>query len=160
MASEERLVLTTVANNDDEEKDIWTADLNKDGWMDVIVVRKEPFSAPTEPPKSDLLLLNQNGVLVDATATYAPEFLTNPSFARDIYVTDVDGDGWDDVVVANTFNQQPMLYMNQGESAEGEWLGLLDESAERLPSLSSDQPLICAIWAGDLTGNGPKTSTS
>ena len=38
MASEERLVLSTVANNDDEEKDIWTADLNKDGWMDVIVV--------------------------------------------------------------------------------------------------------------------------
>ena len=33
-------------------------------------------------------------------------------------------------------------------------MGLLDESAERLPSLSSDQPLICAIWAGDLTGNG------
>tara|TARA_B110000003_G_scaffold15101_2_gene14819 strand:- start:4056 stop:7538 length:3483 start_codon:yes stop_codon:yes gene_type:complete len=154
MASEERLVLSTVANNDDEEKDIWTADLNKDGWMDVIVVRKEPFSAPTEPPKSDLLLINQNGVLVDATATYAPEFLTNPSFARDIYVTDVDGDGWDDLVVANTFNQQPMLYMNQGESTEGEWLGLLDESADRLPSLSSDQPLICAVWAGDLTGNG------
>ena len=49
--------------NHDEEKDIWPADLNKDGWTDVIVVRKEPFSAATEL-KSDLLLMNQEGTLV------------------------------------------------------------------------------------------------
>ncbi|MGB0248229.1 MAG: FG-GAP repeat domain-containing protein, partial [Flavobacteriales bacterium] len=113
--TDERLVLSSVANADDEEKDIWPADLNKDGWTDVIVVRKEPFSAATEPPKSDLLLINQEGVLVDMTAELAPEFISNPSFARDIYVVDVDGDAWDDVVIVNTFNQQPMLYMNLGE---------------------------------------------
>ena len=48
--TDERLVLTSVANADDEEKDIWPADLNKDGWTDVIVVRKEPFSAATNRP--------------------------------------------------------------------------------------------------------------
>ncbi|MDH5296892.1 MAG: hypothetical protein OEW26_07170, partial [Nitrospirota bacterium] len=37
-----RLVLTSVANSDDEEKDQWPADLNKDGFMDLVVVRKEP----------------------------------------------------------------------------------------------------------------------
>lgn len=152
--TDERLVLSSVANSDDEEKDIWPADLNKDGWTDVIVVRKEPFSAATEPPKSDLLLMNQEGVLVDMTNELAPEFITNPSFARDIYVVDVDEDSWDDVVVVNTFNQQPMLYMNLGEDADGNWLGLADESASRFPTLVSDDPLICAVWAGDLTGNG------
>ena len=154
LQTDERLQLTTVANSDDEEKDIWPADLDKDGWTDVIVVRKEPFSAASEPPKSDLLLMNQNGVLADMTSALAPEFLSNPSFARDVYVVDVDNDSWDDVVIVNTFNQQPMLYMNLGEDASGQWLGLADESADRLPTLTSDQPLICAVWAGDLTGNG------
>lgn len=152
--TEERLMLSSVANADDEEKDLWPADLNKDGWTDVIVVRKEPFSAATEPPKSDVLLVNQEGVLVDMTAELAPEFISNPSFARDVYVVDVDGDLWDDVVIVNTFNQQPMLYMNLGEDEAGNWLGLADDSDARLPTLVSDQPLICAVWAGDLTGNG------
>ena len=152
--TEDRLVLSSVANSDDEEKDIWPADLNKDGWTDVIVVRKEPFSAATEPPKSDLLLMNQEGILVDMTNDLAPEFITNPSFARDIYVVDVDGDSWDDVVIVNTFNQQPMLYMNLGEDVDGNWLGLADDSESRFPTLVSDDPLICAVWAGDLTGNG------
>ncbi|MGB2470720.1 MAG: hypothetical protein ACPIA5_07695, partial [Flavobacteriales bacterium] len=83
LQTDSRLVLFSVAQSDDEEKDIWPADLNKDGWTDVIVVRKEPFSAATEPAKSDLLLMNQEGTLVDMTAELAPEFLTNVSFARD-----------------------------------------------------------------------------
>ncbi|MDG1674818.1 MAG: FG-GAP-like repeat-containing protein, partial [Flavobacteriales bacterium] len=152
--TDSRLQLTSVATSDDEEKDIWPVDLNKDGWTDVIVVRKEPFSAATEPAKTDLLLINQEGMLVDMTAELAPEFISNPSFARDVYTVDVDGDTWDDVVIVNTFNQQPMLYMNLGEDGNGNWLGLADESDLRLPTLTSDQPLICAVWAGDLTGNG------
>ena len=152
--TESRMELFTVATSDEEEKDLWPADLNKDGWTDVIVVRKEPFSAASEPPKSDLLLINQQGVLVDMTLELAPEFVSNPSFARDVYVVDVDGDSWDDVVIANTFNQQPMLYMNLGEDGAGNWLGLADESATRFPTLVSDDPLICAVWSGDLTGNG------
>ena len=152
--TETRMELSSVATSDEEEKDLWPADLNKDGWTDVIVVRKEPFSAASEPPKSDLLLINQQGVLVDMTVEFAPEFLSNPSFARDVYVIDVDGDSWEDVVIANTFNQQPMLYMNLGEDASGNWLGLADESATRFPTLVSDDPLICAVWSGDLTGNG------
>ena len=154
LQTDSRLQLTSVATSDDEEKDIWPVDLNKDGWTDVIVVRKEPFSAATEPAKTDLLLINQEGMLVDMTAELAPEFISNPSFARDVYTVDVDGDTWDDVVIVNTFNQQPMLYMNLGEDGNGNWLGLADESDLRLPTLTSDQPLICAVWAGDLTGNG------
>ena len=148
-----RLVLTSVANSDDEEKDIETADLNNDGWPDVIVVRKEPFSISTEAAKSDLLLLNENGVLVDRTAQYAPEFISNVTFARDLYIGDFDNDGWKDVVIANTFSQQPIYYKNRGNDLQGNWLGLVDESSSRFPILSSDVPLICAVWAGDIDGD-------
>ena len=34
--TEERLMLSSVANADDEEKDLWPADLNKDGWLSLI----------------------------------------------------------------------------------------------------------------------------
>ncbi|MEM9546350.1 MAG: FG-GAP-like repeat-containing protein, partial [Bacteroidota bacterium] len=148
------LVLSSVANSDDEEKDISAGDLNNDGYTDVIVVRKEPFSASTEPPKSDLLLINENGVLVDRTNEFAPEFISNPSFARDVLIHDLDGDGWLDVVVANTFNQQPIYYRNQGNNGNGDWLGLVDESSSRFPIMSDGPTLLCAVWAGDVTGDG------
>ena len=148
-----RLILTSVANSDDEEKDIETADLNNDGWPDVIVVRKEPFSISTEAAKSDLLLMNENGVLVDRTAQYAPEFISNITFARDLFIGDFDSDGWKDVVIANTFLQQPIYYKNLGNDLQGNWLGLVDESSTRFPVLTSDVPLICAVWAGDIDGD-------
>ena len=61
----------SVAQSDDEEKDIWPADLNKDGWTDVIVVRKSPFCGD-RARQIDLLLMNQEGTLVDMTAELAP----------------------------------------------------------------------------------------
>ncbi|MBL0071950.1 MAG: hypothetical protein IPP34_09085 [Bacteroidetes bacterium] len=56
-----RLTLTSVANSDPEEKDMWPADLNNDGKEDLIVVRKQPFSTSTQPGKSNLLLMNTGG---------------------------------------------------------------------------------------------------
>lgn len=150
----DRLTLVSVANSDDEEKDIAEADLNNDGWTDVIVVRKEPFSNPSEPAKSDLLLMNNNGILEDQTALYAPEFISNVTFARDLFIGDFDGDGWQDVIVANTFSQQPIYYQNLGEDGSGNWLGLQDDSANRFPQLTEDDVLLCAVWGGDITGNG------
>ena len=62
------LQLVSVANSDDEEKDFAVGDLDNDGFTDVIVVRKEPFSNSTEPAKSDLLLMNVGGELIDQTS--------------------------------------------------------------------------------------------
>lgn len=149
-----RLVLTSVANSDDEEKDFSTADLNNDGLPDVVVVRKEPFSLSSEGAKSDLLLINNGGILEDMTATYAPEMISNPSFARDLVIEDLDGDGWKDIVIANTFDQQPIYYANLGEDGGGNWLGFADETATHLPMLTEFSPFFCAIWAGDIDGEG------
>lgn len=149
-----RLTVTSVANSDPEEKDMWNADLNNDGKEDLIVVRKQPFSSSTQPGKSNLLLMNINGILTDQTSIYAPQFISNVNFARDVFVGDFDNDGWKDVVIANTFNQQPTYYRNLGNNAGGTWLGLIDESSTRFPLLTEDTPLFCAVWGGDVTGDG------
>lgn len=138
--------------SDPLEKDIATGDLNRDGWEDVIVVRKVRFSNPGA--KTDILLMNEDGVLVNRTSSLAPGFLSTPTDARDVFLADIDLDGWTDVIIANTFGQQPKLYRNLGEDADGTWLGLADESF-RLPTIVIAGPLrFCAIWADDLTGNG------
>ena len=148
------VTLTTVSNSDDEEKDISAGDLNNDGWIDVIVVRKEPFSNPAQSQQADLLLINENGELVDRTNEYAPEFITIPTYARDVLIWDLDGDGWDDVIIANTFEQEPLYYQNLGNDANGDWLGLDEQSATRFPPMDEGDPLICAVWAGDINGDG------
>ena len=152
-ATPSRLTLTSVANSDDEEKDFAVADLNNDGFDDVIVCRKEPFSLSAAGAKSDLLLMNENGVLTDRTTLYAPEFISTETFARDLYINDFDGDGWKDVIIGNTFGQQPQYYANQGNDGNGNWLGLVDESSTRFPTLTGNVLSICAVWGGDVDGD-------
>lgn len=142
--------------NDIAEKDIAVADLNKDGWDDVVAVRKLRFSNPGA--RQDLLLMNRNGRLIDLTRQLAPGFIDTPTDARDVFIADFTGDDWPDVVIANTFGEQPRFYRNRGEDASGRWLGLVDESSLRLPFIDVPGEVntlqICAVWGGDLTGNG------
>lgn len=153
-ATSNRLVVSSVANSDPEEKDMWPADLNNDGREDLIVVRKQPFSSPTQPGKSTLLLMNVNGVMTDQTSQFAPEFISTLSFARDVFVGDFDSDGWKDVVIANTFLQQPQYFRNRGNDSLGIWKGFVDESSLRFPMLTEDPVRFCAVWGGDVTGDG------
>jgi hypothetical protein len=157
-----RLSLQPFADNpggnpaaDAEEKDLAVADLDRDGDDDVIVTRKRPFSNPGA--RQDILLMNESGILVDRTADLAPGFISTLTDARDIFVGDVNGDAWPDVVIANTFGEQPRLYRNAGEDGNGDWLGLVDEST-RFPVIAvpGDVSVLqfCALWGGDVTGNG------
>lgn len=154
--SSTRLVLSSVAVNDDEEKDIGIGDFNKDGWIDVIVVRKEPFSTPGA--RADVLLMNEKGTLTDRTMSLAPQFISNPTDSRDVLVADLDGDTWLDLLLANTFTDQPVYYRNRGEDGKGNWLGFVDESQTRIPDIfpvnQAMGPQFCAVWSGDLTGDG------
>ncbi len=155
--TDQRIVVTNVNDNDDTnlvddmEKDLVIGDFNRDGLMDMIVVRKIPFSTPGA--KTDLLFINENGTLTDRTDTLAPEFLSSNTDARDVIAVDVNGDEWLDIFVINTFENQPKLFINQGENGFGNWQGFIDESATRLPIVTTEIIQFCAGWAGDLTGN-------
>ena len=155
--SDTRIVVTNINDNansgvqDDMEKDLLVGDFNNDSFTDLIVVRKVPFSTPGK--KTDLLFLNENGVLVDRTDVYAPEFLSDNTDSRDVISVDANSDGWLDLFVVNTFQDQPKLFINQAEDPNGNWLGFVDESSTRLPTISVPVIQYCAGWSGDITGN-------
>lgn len=147
-----RLQLSSVGINDTEEKDMTVGDFNNDGWTDIVVARKRPFSNPG--PRSDVLLMNEQGTLVDRTQDLATGFISTLTDARDVITRDFDKDGWLDIVVISTFGVQPQYYANLGRNTAGEWLGFENQSSTRLPTVTVNPIQFCAVWAGDLDDNG------
>ena len=147
---------------DPEEKDYAWGDFDHDGDIDLAVARKQP--ATSTGRRRNVLFMNENGVLIDRTIEYATAAddggqgfldLTND---RDIVATDVNGDGWLDLVTATTYGQglpaeseYLSLHLYQGES-KGKGQGFVDEEArvQQLPSW----PDCCGVAAGDVTGDG------
>lgn len=152
-----------VGLGDVEEKDYATGDFDRDGWIDLISVRKEPFT--TTGRRRNVLFMNRSGILIDESSLYASAsdvpgdmgFLT-PTNDRDVAVGDFDGDGWLDFVTATTFSpgqpkeiSHPRIYMNLGES-NGVWLGFEYQEA-RIPDWGT-YPNMCGVAVGDVTGDG------
>ncbi len=143
---------------DVEEKDFATADFDNDGDIDLICVRKLPYT--TFGNRTNVLFLNIDGVMTDRTAELVPAFAVADN-SRDVMVGEFNGDTWPDLIVANAGNdgsngQQPRIYINLGVDGSGNWLGL-EEQPGRLPILLSpggSEPNSCAVGVGDLTGNG------
>ena len=153
------------------EVDLDWADLDQDGFTDLVVVRKQPFTSTGR--RTNILLMNEGGTLVDRTAQYASAsdvggdqgFLT-PTNDRDVIISDFNNDGWLDLITAPTLSDglpkhigHPRVYMNLGDDGGGNWLGLRHEDA-RIPQLFSftsgnpENPRFCAVAAGDVTNDG------
>lgn len=151
--------------SDDREKDYAWGDLDKDGDIDLVCVRKEPFTSAGR--NANVLMMNEGGVLVDRTSVYATDsdvagdqgFLT-PTNDRDVLLVDVNGDGWLDMVTCPTLTDNepkhlshPRIYMNLGES-DGNWLGFRFEDA-RIPTMHPNAgPRFCSVAAGDIDADG------
>ncbi|MDZ4773963.1 MAG: VCBS repeat-containing protein [Planctomycetota bacterium] len=153
----------THITGDTQEKDMAWGDLNKDGWTDLVIVRKQPATSGGRYP--NFLLMNENGQLVDRSAQYASAtdvvgdmgFLTATN-DRDVVFVDVDNDTWLDVVTCTTRSagqpkhiSHPRVYRNLGSSG-GVWLGLRFEN-NRIPTFPIS-PNFCGVDAGDVTGDG------
>jgi hypothetical protein len=150
--------------NDQQEKDYAWGDLDNDGWTDLVIVRKQPYTTGGRYP--NVLLMNEGGTLTDRTAQYASAtdvpgdqgFLT-PTNDRDVILGDVDLDGWLDVITCTTItpNQpkslsHPRVYMNLGQDSSGQWLGL-EYQESRIPDFGT-YPNFCGVGIGDVTGDG------
>lgn len=174
-----RLVAASgVGANDTQEKDYAWGDVDQDGDIDLICVRKQPFTTPGR--RTNLLLMNEgiaeghpvNGVLVDRTATLATDaddggqgFLDETN-DRDVVLVDVNNDSWLDIVTVATLSDglpktisHPRVYMNLGEDGGGVWQGFRYEEA-RIPQLLTIPgglavaPRLCSVTAADVTGDG------
>jgi hypothetical protein len=159
---------------DTEEKDYAVGDFDRNGWTDLVVVRKEPFT--TAGKRAGVLFMNENGVLTDRTAQFAvssdvpgDQGLMTPANNRDVVVADFNNDGWPDFATAVTISDgdpkhlsHPRIYMNQGAPG-GNWQGFRFEQ-NRSPQLfvldAAGNPGIawpgrfCSIAAGDVDGDG------
>ena len=152
------------------EVDFAWGDFDKDGWTDLAVVRKQVFTSAGK--RTNYLLMNEHGVLKNRTAQYASAsdvpgdqgFLT-PTNDRDVFVVDVDMDGWDDLVTATTISDgdpksigHPRIYMNLGNDGSGDWQGFEYQEA-RIPQMvvfstgQPQNPRFCSVTAGDVTGD-------
>jgi hypothetical protein len=155
---------------DVEEKDYAWGDVDNDGDVDLVVVRKEPFTSPGK--RTNVLFLNEGGVLVDRTLQYVTAstvggdqgFLT-PTNDRDVQLVDLSGDGWLDIVTAVTISDgdpkhigHPRLYINLGENGSGDWLGFQHRN-NLMPTMVSYtnqtgfNPRFCSVAVGDVTGD-------
>ncbi len=162
--------------SDPEEKDYAWGDVDKDGDLDLVVVRKQPGTSAGRRP--NVLFMNEGGVLVDRTALYASDsdvpgdqgFLT-PTNDRDVVLADFNGDGWLDIATAVTISDglpkaisHPRIYVNKG-AVGGVWQGFRFEAGRSPqlyvllpngnPDLTKPQPgRFCAIAAGDVDNDG------
>ena len=152
------------------EKDVTWADFDLDGDMDVAVAIK--FVGSIEGGFPNLLLMNENGVLVDRTVELASDsdlagdngFLADTN-DRNVEAIDVNNDGFKDLVTATTMSDgldwtigQPRVYMNLGNDGSGNWLGFRHEHL-RIPQMYSisgnvANPRFCDIAWGDFNGDG------
>jgi len=155
---------------DNLEKDFAIGDFDNDGWPDLAMVRK--FAGSQTGGWSNILFMNEGGVLVDRTAEYASSSdlagyngFFDKTNDRDVQVGDLNNDGWLDLVTSTTMSDgvdpvlaQARVYINLGDDGAGNWLGFRHER-NRIPLLFppsgvASNPRFCDAAIGDLNGDG------
>ena len=125
-------------------------DINNNGLPEIVVIR---FSFPggQELP-IPIYEIHPNGMFTDISSSiFADGFVPVTDFGRGIIAGDINGNGYDDIIIADHgFDQMPFpgainpVYLNNGEGQ------LIDRSAD----FSKGADFTHSVAWGDLTGNG------
>ena len=148
--------------DDQHEKDYAWGDVDLDGDIDLVVVRKLIGSNSTG--KVNRLFMNEGGVLIDRTTDFATDAtdggqgFNDITADRDVVLIDLNGDGWLDIVTASAGAYSggpktithPRVFRNLGNDGGGNWQGFRYEES-RIPTLIQT-PNFCAIAFGDVDG--------
>jgi len=154
-ATASRLSATaSLGASDTSEKDYGLGDFDQDGDIDVFVARRLRLSFPTglgnAAAATNVLLMNENGVLTERTSTLAPNAnVSNAS--RDVLVLDLNNDGLLDLFVVSGSSAAQQILLNQGFGGGGAWLGFANAPAALNPLGNMDG---WTITGGDLIGDG------
>lgn len=107
---------------------ITVGDLDGDGDLDIIFANGGDFDTPGTPQQLRIYINNGAGVFTDQSASWLPP--GSQFIARGVELGDVDGDGDLDVIIAQDFNRQPQLLINNGGDL------FTNETAARLPAMT------------------------
>jgi enediyne biosynthesis protein E4 len=93
-------------------------------------------------PGHDKLLINENGKFTDKSKDWG---ISSPGYGQGIVVSDFNQDGWQDIYVANDFEDADRLYMNTGK----------EKFNDELKSKTMHLPLFSmGADAGDINNDG------
>jgi hypothetical protein len=120
------------------------ADFNRDGHLDCFVgARSRPGEYPLAGPSA--LLANRNGRLVDVTAELAPG-LREVGLVTAALWSDVDGDGWSDLLVAVEWGAVRYWHNRSGQG--------FDDWTERAGFAAGGAGWWTALASADFNGDG------
>ncbi len=120
------------------------ADIDRDGRLDVFIGgRLVPAEYPATPTSA--LLANRGGRFEDVTDSVAPA-LRNPGMVTAALWSDVDDDGWVDLLVALDWGPVRYFHNNQGRTFE--------EQTERAGFAAAGSGWWTSLAAADFNGDG------
>ena len=102
-AADPTFAATTIATSADGPRDVFVADIDSDGDMDIVAASRE----------DDTISWYENNGAADPSFT-GNDIATNADGARDVHVADMDNDGDLDIVSVSAFDDTVAWYENDG----------------------------------------------
>jgi hypothetical protein len=137
---------TTIGPTAEWTNKVELADVDGDGWLDLILANGAGYSSPAERQLSRVF--RNKAAWTDAAPFFeeitAQVFGTTTAYTRVIKIRDIDGDDDDDIFVGNTYGDPSRLYRRD----PGGWT---DVTATQLPAAT---PRVGDADFGDVDGDG------
>ena len=140
-ATWESATASTIGPTAEWSNKVELADLDGDGWVDIVFANGGDYSTPGSHEANRVFLNGGPGAaFVEATSTILP----TPDLTRVIKARDLDGDGHVDLVVGGAYGTQTKLFLGDGTG------GYTDATAQ-LPALNLS---VGDLEVGDVDDDG------